>query len=159
MKTSEIVAILGKRNKGTIFTVDISRSAHTRAGYSGKPIRKNSTVQAILADYARLAAVRNAVAAGTREAPEAPAWSETFHEGGIKFIRHRTKGTEYLPACLIKTLKTEWTLDGQKVDFAAIAAFLLADEQPKERKSKEELAEEGQGVYNNITLSNVSDIR
>ena len=116
-------------------------------------------MQGILCDYASRGPVKAAVASGDRDEPETPSWvTRTFKIGAVKFWES-AKGETYL--CIPttgNTPKVQWYLNGQPVDKADVAQYLLASENLKP-VDKEAQAEKGQASFNAIKVDNILEVR
>lgn len=159
MTPLEISTALESRKGGQFVTVFISRPAHLRAAFKGMDIRKNSRVQVQLASYANRKAVKEAVEAGTRDAPELPSHiSHVETIGNVRFWKGKN-GKTYFPYPVIGGNTTsEYVQNGNVVDAESIRQFCLASEFPN-RASVETLAERGQVPFIGVTVENIKDIK
>ena len=153
-------ALEGRKNK--FFTIEVKRPANLRAAFRTLAIEKKSVYQGIECDYSRRGPVREALEAGTRDAPLLPSHiEEVFYEGEVKFWRGKN-GQIYFPMPLAgNNVKSVWLRDGEPVPLDDIKEYLLGSEIPKftiaDKKSNAE--ENGQVIFNAIKIENVMAIR
>jgi hypothetical protein len=153
---------LETRKGGQFVTVFISRPAHLRAQWKGiLDIQKHSRVQVQLASYANRKAVKEAVASGTRDAPELPKHiSHVETIGNVRFWIGKN-GKTYFPYPVIGGNTTsEYTKDGKPITVESLKAhcYCLASEFPN-RPTVEALADKGQVPFIGVTVENIKDIR
>lgn len=110
-------------------------------------------------NYANRRAVKEAVAAGKREAVKDPAWKGTRFIDGVMLKYHKTKGTEYLPLNVICILHVEYYREGgEPVSIEAVKMLpLVAKDKPKSVDRKAMQAK-GQDFHLTPTLENVFSI-
>jgi len=158
MNAAQIAEEISRKQKGQFFTLEVRRPAKTRKGVEDK-IEKLSIIQGQASvDYSKRKAVREAVEAEERAAPELPSWiTESFLEGEVRFWRGK-EGQEYLPVCTVGKQKNTWLKNGEKVDFEDIKDQVLAAEYPK-KVDVEAMAEKGQVPFNGIKVENIKAIR
>ena len=157
MNVQDIIDVLGTCRGGTIVTGHFDRPAKVKKKYEGPEIRKQSVLQFLVkAEYCNTKAVKEAIAEGTRNEPETPAWvEEVLVNSGVKFWR---KGEQwYLVVVPVKPLPGTWTLDGKVVPKDEIREFLLADDAKDTDYSteKEARADQGQSMFNAVKVENV----
>ena len=158
MQLADITRILEDKKRGTFFTLTTRRPAKTFKGTT-QVVEKQSTFQAILAEYGGMKSVREAVAEGERDAPELPSYvKEVFKVGGVKFWRGHN-GQIYLPLPVNgNPPKVQWFLDGAEADKNDVAALLLASEKAT-MPTKAELAEKGQAPFVSVNIENIIEIK
>ena len=157
MTKEAIIDVLGGLRGGAFTTVYTDRPAKVRKSYSGPEIRKIGAMQFhAKAVYANTKVVKEAVAEGTREAPERQPWVEEVEVvNGVEFWR---KGTQwYLTVLPVRPLPSTWTLGGVEVPKDDIRDYLLAEDAKDTDYSaeKEAKAEVGQAMFNIFKLENV----
>lgn len=157
MTANEIATILSAKRGGSFFTVQTARPAKVRKGVEAV-IVKTSVMQGMIADYANRKAVREAIEAGDRDAPEMPSWAEAVEIGGVRFWRNLKSGAHYLPVVLSgNKARSEWTMDGQAVSVDDIRELLLASETAP-KPSKDDLADKGQVPFIAVGVDNITAI-
>jgi hypothetical protein len=156
MEKQDIITAVASQGKGTKFNVTVNRPAHLRAAFKGENVRKESKFELQLAPYANRKPVKDAVAAGEREAPELPGWVERAERlpNGLQFW-HGKNGQVYLAMPRFgATAFSKWFVDGKEVRKDDIAEKLLGKEfkKPFDKKAVEA---KGQAGFNAIKLENV----
>jgi hypothetical protein len=148
---------LAAKNKSTFFTVRIRREAAKRAAFRSENIEKESTFQGMTnIDYANRSPVREAVAAGLRDAPQTPSWVERCEY--IEDTRFWIKGDQwYFPMVFIKTLDCCWWRNEQPTEFETVKPMLLASEYA-ERPTKDEIEDKGQAQFVGIKVQNILEL-
>jgi len=159
MDAVSISKALANRTQGSFFAITMKRLAKTLKGVT-EVIEKETIMTGQLCDYAKRAAVKNAVADGDREAPELPSHIESvFHVGGVKFWQGKS-GKTYLPMPLAgNKSKVTWFLGGEPVEYSEVEQYLLASDKPKKAQDKDELAEKGQVPFVGIDIDNILEVR
>ena len=160
MDAQAISEVFATKPKGSIFQITVKRPCKCYKGITDV-VEKESHYQGQFTDYSRRAAVREAVEAGERDAPELPSYvEESFFVGDVRFWRGKEKdgkpGQEYFPMPVTgNKAKVTWYLNGESCNYDAVEAILTAADKIKEQPTKEELAGKGQVPFNAIKLENI----
>ena len=159
MDAVSISKALETRKTGSFFSLTMKRPAKTLKGVT-EVIEKETVMTGQLCDYSARAAVKNAVAEGSRDEVELPSHiSHSFKEGNVKFWAGKN-GKTYLPMPLAgNKSKVTWYLGGEPVEYSEVEPYLLASDKPKERKDRDELAELGQVPFVGIDIENILEVR
>lgn len=163
MDKQTLIEKLESRNAGGIAWIKyngIPSGLNAAAKREGR-IKKQSKIPIQLARYENRAAVKAAVAAGMREAPQMPAYLEFVEavNGGAYIARHKGTGSLSLraPKVNVSAGESKYFLDGAEVDFEEIKQFFTASAlAPK--PSKSDLNEIGQDEFRGVNLENIEDI-
>ena len=155
MTPEQIAAHLSTRQRGGFYSLVYRRNCKTKKG-TPHLVEKETRAQAVLAEYAARAAVKEGILSGERLPPEAPKGTkEIFYVGGVKFFRMISGKT-----CLAANIsgnepQIQYFVDGQP---SAEPDYLLASEKVQ-LKSKEELAESSQAQFKLIDCESILDVR
>jgi len=151
MTPQQIASRLSSKKKGQIYSLIWRRQCRVKKGID-KLVEKETKAQAILAEYANRAPVKNGVLNGERLPPEAPKGAvECFYLDNVKFFKMSSGKT-----CLAAPLsgnepQIQYYVDGQ---LSAEPDYLLASEKVQ-LKSKEQLAANCQVQYKLINCQDI----
>lgn len=156
-KANAIASLLNSKNAGQLFSITVRRAAKCFKGTEDL-VEKESKFQGQLCDYSARNAVKTAVEAGDRNAPELPSHILTgFKIGEVRFWRGKN-GTDYLLIPINgNKAKVQWYLNGNPVAYSKVSEFLLASEKVT-KKTKEELADKGQVPFVCVKVDNVTNV-
>lgn len=163
MKANQLIESLASRAPGSIAWILYSGipSGLNAAAKRENRIQKESSIPIQLASYENRAAVKAAIAAGEREAPQLPAWLEFVEpvRSGSYIARHKTEGTLYFraPKVNVPAKPARYFMDGEEIEFEKIKSFFTASAlAPK--KTKEDLNAIGQDEFRGVKLENITAI-
>ena len=155
MTPEQIAERLSSRKGGQIFSVTYRRNCKIKKGTNHR-VEKETKAQAILAEYANRAPVKQGILTKDRLPPEAPKGTEEiFYLGPAKFYKMISGKT-----CLGFPVSgnepiIQYFVDGQP---SAEPDYLLASEKVQ-LKDKNELAASSQAQFKLINCEDIVDVR